>query len=126
MNGKLVLIADDEPDILKILEHHLTPQGWLVTTVEDGMAATLKAKEIKPDIMIIDIKMPGAYGTTVFQTLREDAATKNVPVLFISGMLPEEALRKRIAADARNEYLAKPFALKEVDAALKRLLGEHA
>lgn len=124
--SKLILIADDNPDILKLLERHLVGMGYLVATATDGVTATLKAKEIKPDLVIVDMQMPGAYGSSVYENLRKDPATQGTPVLFMSGSIGEQAFRKRVPADAKNDFLKKPFDLKTIEQAIKRLLGDNA
>lgn len=119
----LILIADDDPSIGALLEHHLLSLGYHVTVVSDGVQATLKAKEIKPDLVILDIQMPGAYGSTVYDSLRSDPATRGIPVLFMSGSLAEESFRKRIPADGSNRFLKKPFNLEAMTSTIAQLLG---
>lgn len=122
--NRLILVADDDTSLTALMQHHLTALGYHVTAVNDGVQATLKAKEIRPDLLILDIQMPGTYGTTVYENLRGDPATRGIPVLFISGSLMEEVFRKRIPADARNRFLKKPFDLEALTRSVRDLLGE--
>lgn len=123
--NKLILIADDDENIRTLLERHLTSLGFHVATAPDGAQATLKAKEIKPDLVILDIQMPGAYGSTVYEALKGDPTTSAIPVVFISGSLGEEAFRRRVASGPRNRFLKKPFDLKTMEATIRELLGEE-
>jgi two-component system alkaline phosphatase synthesis response regulator PhoP len=122
----LVLIADDDTAVSALLERHLVSLGCQVTTVADGVQAVLKAKEIHPNLIILDIQMPGAYGTSVYENLRKDDATRSTPVLFMSGSLAEASFRSRIAADASNRFLKKPFDLTILTQNVRELLGDKA
>ena len=120
----LILVADDDTAVADLLQKHLTSLGCQVTVVNDGVSAVLKAREIKPDLILLDIQMPGAYGTSVYENLRKEAETKATPVLFMSGSLAEESFRRRIAEDPTNRFLKKPFDLARLTTTVRELLGD--
>jgi two-component system, OmpR family, alkaline phosphatase synthesis response regulator PhoP len=68
--GKKILIADDEPDILEIIQYNLEREGYTVTTAKDGDEALTKAKQLQPDLIILDIMMPKKNGVEVCEILR--------------------------------------------------------
>ena len=70
--GKKILIADDEPDILEIIQYNLVKEGYEVTTAKDGDDALAKAKMSKPDLIILDIMMPKKSGIEVCEILRAE------------------------------------------------------
>jgi len=120
---KLVLLAEDDEILRGLIERSLIEAGFDVACEGDGVQATLKAKEIKPDVMILDVQLPGAYGFSVYASLQQDTDTAGIPVLFISGALIEEAFHKRIPEGSRTKFLAKPFGPNEAVTAVKELLG---
>ncbi|RYY21158.1 MAG: response regulator, partial [Chitinophagaceae bacterium] len=72
--GKKILIADDEPDILEIIDYNLRKEGYEVATAKDGDDALTKIKTFKPDLVILDIMMPKKTGIQVCEILRAQPA----------------------------------------------------
>ena len=104
--AKKILIADDEPDVAKILGLRLKAGGYDVVTVLDGEAAIRAAHGEKPDLIILDVRMPGKDGYAVFQELRAVEDTKSIPVLFFSALQPEQSEQKAIQLGA-NGFISK-------------------
>ena len=114
--GKKILIADDEPDILEIIQYNLTKEGYEVITAKDGDEAIGKAKIVRPDLIILDIMMPGIDGIEACRRIRANAATAQTPVLMFSA-LSEEAEAARLAG--ADGMLPKPFNLPALAEAVK-------
>jgi len=104
--ARKILIADDEPDVTKILGLRLKAGGYDVVTAQDGEEAIRVAHEEKPDLIILDVRMPGKDGYAVFQELRAVEDTKSIPVLFFSALQPEQFEQKAIPLGA-NGFISK-------------------
>jgi two-component system KDP operon response regulator KdpE len=119
----LVLVADDEPRITKLVSLALNAEGFRVVTASGGEEALQKAEEVRPDIILLDIVMPGIDGIEVMRQLRE---RRPVPVILLTarGATSDKAKGLDLGAD---DYVAKPFDLDElaarVRAVLRRAMG---
>ena len=102
-----ILIVDDETANLMLLTHVLSPE-YTVYAVKDGESAIKKAKAILPDLILLDIIMPGMSGYEVLTALRNLEETRNIPVIFITGLSSSEDEEKGLAFDAAD-YISKPF-----------------
>jgi two-component system alkaline phosphatase synthesis response regulator PhoP len=87
--GKKILIADDEPDILEIIQYNLTKEGYEVITAKDGDEAIGKAKIVRPDLIILDIMMPKKNGVEVCEVLRSQPSFKETLILFLTALSDE-------------------------------------
>jgi two-component system alkaline phosphatase synthesis response regulator PhoP len=118
-----VLIADDEPDILEILQFNLAREGYQVFTAQDGNEAVAKAQSIVPDLVVLDIMMPGKTGVEVCEILRAQPALKNTLIIFLTA-LNDEATQIRGLGTGADDYIAKPISPKvfvsKVQALLRR------
>lgn len=92
--AKKILIADDEPSVVKILGMRLKANGYQVIEANDGARTIELANQEKPDLIVLDVKMPGKNGYSVFRDLREAACTMSIPVVFFSALPPEQAREK--------------------------------
>ena len=124
MQKATILVVDDEPEILRALRGGLTAQGYTVLTATDGNEALLSASADIPDLVILDVMLPGEIdGLEVCRRLREWSA---VPILMLSALGQE---RQKVAAldSGADDYLTKPFGMGEltarVRAALRRAAG---
>jgi two-component system alkaline phosphatase synthesis response regulator PhoP len=103
-----VLVVDDESEITEIVETFLTDAGYKVAVANSGSEAIKKAKEFKPDIILLDIMMPGTDGYAVCQQIKKEAAFANTPVIFLSGKDREEDMGRSFKAGG-DMYIKKPF-----------------
>lgn len=103
-----ILIADDDPVILKLLQVNLEMEGYDVVMAEDGQAAVQQANSTKPDLIILDIMMPKMDGLSVRQALLETPELKDTPVIFLSARAQLTDIQKGYAAGV-TEYVTKPF-----------------
>jgi DNA-binding response OmpR family regulator len=108
MKQKKILVADDNENIRETLTAILEDAGHAVWTAQDGAEALRKAREIAPDILILDIMMPELSGYEVCRIIKSDPDLKNTFVLMLSakGQADERERGKEVGAD---EYIVKPF-----------------
>ena len=108
---KKILIADDEPDILEIIHYNLKHEGYEVYTAKDGDDALTKAKQIKPDLIILDIMMPKKTGVEVCAILRTQPAFKDTLIIFLTALSDESSQIKGLDTGA-DDYINKPISTK--------------
>lgn len=123
-----ILVVDDEPDLLILLEEHLSQDGYEVLTASTGMQAIAKAREDHPDVILLDVMMPGVSGFDVCNILRDFPETAEIPVIFLTAVA--ETRRKVMGLNlGANDYITKPFDLRElsarVQAALRQRIPSH-
>ena len=124
---KKILIADDEPDILEIIQFNLQAEGYEVITAKNGDDALDEAKRHHPDLIILDIMMPGKNGIDVCNILRMQSAFKETLIVFLSA-LSDESTEIRGLETGADDYLTKPISPKilvsKVNALFRRLNKE--
>lgn len=128
--SKTVLIVDDNPDAVEIASLVLSElEGVSTVSANEGNSGLTKAREIGPDLIILDVQMPGKDGFTVFAELQKDEATREIPVVMLTGVANETGLR--FSADDMDElfgaepaaYLEKPVAGEALLKTVKDVLG---
>jgi two-component system alkaline phosphatase synthesis response regulator PhoP len=110
-NVKKVLIADDEPDILEIIQFNLQNEGYEVVTAKNGIEAIDQAKKQHPDLIILDIMMPGKNGIEVCDILRLQPAFNDTLIIFLTA-LSDEGTEIRGLETGADDYLTKPVSPK--------------
>jgi two-component system phosphate regulon response regulator PhoB len=119
-----ILVVDDEPDITALVAYHLAKTGYRVSTAANGPDALKSAREERPDIVILDVMLPGVSGYDVLAELRRREETKDVGVILLTARR-EEPDRIRGLSLGADDYLTKPFSPAElalrVNALLRRL-----
>jgi CheY-like chemotaxis protein len=103
-----ILVADDDPVILRLLQVNFRLEGYRVETAPHGDEALRKARELKPDLILLDVMMPGVDGWEVCRRLKEEPATADIPVIFLSARAQDED-RRRGRALGVVDYVTKPF-----------------
>ena len=125
--GKKILVADDEPDILEIIQYNLTKEGYEVITAKDGDDALTKVKASKPDLIILDIMMPKKTGIQVCEILRAQPAYRDTLIIFLTA-LSDEGSHIRGLESGGDDYISKPISPKvlnsRVNAVFRRLNTE--
>jgi DNA-binding response OmpR family regulator len=121
--AKRILIADDEPNIVASLEFLMEQGGYEVMAVADGHAALAAVASFAPDLVLLDVMMPGRSGYEVCERLKGDPATRGIKVVMLSakGRDVEVAKGLDLGADA---YVTKPFSTRELAARIREMLGE--
>lgn len=116
-----VLVIDDEPDQVKLLDYNLTQAGYLVLAARSGETGLALARRHAPEVIVLDVMMPGLDGWDVCQRLRRDTATSRIPIIMLTSKAEEtdRVLGLELGAD---DYLTKPFSVRELLARVKALL----
>lgn len=119
-----ILVVDDEPDITALVAYHLAKAGYRVSTASSGAEALRSASEERPDVVILDLMLPGVSGYDVLTELRSREETRDVGVILLTARR-EETDRIRGLSLGADDYLTKPFSPQEltlrVAAVLRRL-----
>ncbi len=123
MTKKRILIADDESHILRILRFNLERAGYEIMTVEDGEAALETARAERPDLVILDVGMPGMTGVDVCRKLKGDDALDRTPVFLLTAHGQESDEQAGHAAGA-DRFFTKPFSPKEILREVRNALGD--
>jgi len=108
MAAPTVLVVEDDPTILTLLEVNFEMEGFVVLTAEDGEAGFAVAKEAKPDVIVSDVMMPKMSGLELVQALRGHSATKRIPVVLLSAKAQGTDVRNGLESGA-DDYVTKPF-----------------
>jgi DNA-binding response OmpR family regulator len=120
--GKHVLVIEDEPNIIEAIRFILMRDGWEVSTLSDGAGAEDAIRLRRPDVLILDVMLPGRSGFEILAALRADAATEALPVLMLTakGQGRDRAEAERIGA---SHFMSKPFSNTEILASVRALAG---
>jgi two-component system alkaline phosphatase synthesis response regulator PhoP len=125
---KRILIADDEPDILEIINYNLSREGYIVQTAKDGDDALTKAKTFRPELIILDIMMPKKTGVEVCELLRQQPAFRDTLIIFLTALSDESSHIRGLETGA-DDYISKPISPKvlnsKVNALFRRLKPEE-
>jgi len=108
---KRILIADDEPDILEIINYNLSKEGYEVYTAKDGNEAIERAKQLNPDLIILDVMMPKKTGVEVCQILRAQSMFQDTLIIFLTALSDEASHIKGLETGA-DDYVSKPISPK--------------
>jgi two-component system OmpR family response regulator len=120
---KRILVVDDEPSITRLLKLNLEQTGdYEVATENVSRAALATAEQFQPDLMLLDVMMPGMDGGNLATALQESPKLKGVPIVFVTAAVTREELRKRSGLVGGQPFLAKPVNLHEVLACLQHHL----
>ena len=120
-----ILVVDDEPDITALVAYHLAKAGYRVSTANSGVEALKSAKEERPDIVVLDLMLPGLSGYEVLEALRSREETKDVGVILLTARR-EEPDRIRGLSLGADDYLTKPFSPAELGLRVQALLRRIA
>ena len=111
----VVIVADDEEDIRVLVSFRLDRDGWDVVTAADGREALDLILERRPDIAVLDVRMPKLTGIEVLEQVRADDTVGDTPVILLSAGVQEDSIARGLEAGA-NEYMKKPFSPDELAA----------
>lgn len=116
-----ILCVDDEPDILEILKYNLSNEGYQISTAKDGEAAIKKAREIKPNLIIMDIMMPNMDGIETCEILRSDDIFNDTLIMFLTARGEDYSYVAAYEAGA-DDYVTKPIKPRRILSKVKGLL----
>lgn len=125
MQGKItVLIVDDSLPVCEALKLNLENRhGFVVHTAQSGKAGLALARRLRPDIILLDVMMPGMTGGQVAEALRESPDMARVPIIFFTGMVSKEELESRGGEIGGELFMAKPVEHEELAAVIRAQLG---
>jgi DNA-binding response OmpR family regulator len=123
-NKAVVLVADDDPEILSLLSIRLSRAGYKVIEAVDGEQTLVKVREHFPDVVILDVMMPGKNGWEVAKELRHDARFKEIGIIMLTaiGEKINEMTSPLYGADA---FVDKPFEFADLEAKIAEVLAKH-
>ncbi|MFA5261018.1 MAG: response regulator [Candidatus Omnitrophota bacterium] len=123
MNAPKILIADDEPEVLRVMEKRIKAEGYQVVKAKDGLEAWTKICSENPDVVLLDLIMPGLDGFEVLEKLRaRPAAKKWQPVIIVSARGELEDMKKGFSLEA-DHYITKPCQMEDVLKAIALMLN---
>lgn len=120
-----VLLADDSVTIHKVVEIVLTAKGFTLKAVSDGDKALEAVKSFEPDVVLADIEMPGLSGYDLARAMKDDPATRDIPVILLAGAF-ESIDEARAQASGASDTLVKPFEAEDLVGKIRRLLSPEA
>jgi two-component system alkaline phosphatase synthesis response regulator PhoP len=125
MANENILIVDDEEDVLELIRYNLDRSGYHVETASSGEEALTKAREKLPDLVILDLMLPGIDGLEVCRQLKRDAKTDHIPVIMLTAKGEETDIVTGLELGA-DDYVTKPFSPKVLSARVRRILHRAA
>ena len=116
-----ILVVDDEPDVVELIGFNLRSRGYEVISAKDGMEALLKARRLLPDLVVLDVMMPGQSGWEVCRSIRETQSLKDTGVIMLTGVghRMNEMTSPLYGADA---FIDKPFEFEDLDSKIDELV----
>ncbi len=124
MSEPVILVAEDEPDIRDLIVFTLQIKGFRVFDAPNGEEAFKKATEIKPDLILMDVRMPKMTGYEACQALKQQDSTKDIPIIFLSAKGQEAEISAGLEMGA-EDYFLKPFAPDELSQRVNKVLTKY-
>lgn len=125
MATKKILVVDDEAGFARLLKLNLEGTGkFEVQTENKGSQALNTARSFRPDLILLDIIMPDMDGSEVANRLKNDPATRNIPILFLTALVKDKEVETTSGAIGGHLFLAKPITTDELVQSIDRTLGE--
>ena len=120
-----ILVVDDEPDIVEIIQYNLEKSGFDVIMAADGPSALEKARDETPDLIVLDLMLPGLEGTDVCRILKQDERTRSIPILMLTAKSEEidRIIGLELGAD---DYVVKPFSPREIALRIRNILRRRS
>lgn len=125
MAKERILAVDDEEDILELIRYNLEREGCIVSCVETGEACLEKVRSSPPDLVLLDLMLPGVDGLSVCRILKSDAKTSSVPVIMLTAKGEESDIVSGLELGA-EDYITKPFSTKVLVARVRSVLRRVA
>lgn len=120
--ARCILVADDDPLLVQLVQFRLQHRGYDVLTAEDGERVMQILEERQPDLIVLDAMMPGLDGFEVLRRVKADPRHQGIPVMILSARKKEQDIVGALALGAAD-YLVKPFMPEELMARIRRILG---
>jgi DNA-binding response OmpR family regulator len=116
-----ILVVEDNPDQLELVRLILEKEGFAIGTAANGSEALIKTRSISPDLIILDLMLPGLNGFDICETLRKDPLTASVPIVMLTGLCSQFGRLAGLESGA-NDFLTKPFNPEELVSKVDKLL----
>src|SRR5213595_1578824 len=123
--GRKILVVEDESDVADLLTLNFRKAGFRISTAADGASGLQKAREDRPDFIVLDLMLPKMSGLEVCKILKNDAATSHIPILMLTAKA-EEVDRIVGLEFGADDYVTKPFSPREVTLRIKAILRRGA
>jgi len=117
-----ILVVEDDPHQVEIISLSLKAAGFAIGTAANGTDALVKTRSISPDLIILDLMLPGLNGFDVCESLRRDPATASIPIIMLTGMCSQFGRFAGLESGA-NDFLLKPFDPDQLVSKVETLLG---
>lgn len=117
-----ILVADDDEDVRELIEETLSRSGYTIEVVRNGPEALSRLKENPPDLLLLDVMLPGIDGYTVQLELAQSPVTRNIPVIILTALHSSEGLFQKFPQV--QQFLSKPFEPADLLLAVERALGK--
>ena len=118
---KKILVIEDETDILEVIEYNLKREGYKVFCVGDGEEGVELARSLAPELILLDLMLPGLDGIEVCRTLKGDSVTGDIPIIMVTAKGEESDIVLGLGVGA-DDYITKPFSPRELTARVKAVL----
>ena len=121
MTKPRVLVVEDEEDILEVIQYNLQQEGYEVSCCMDGLQGLEQARTLKPDLVLLDIMLPGMDGVEICRNLKERESTRRIPIIMVTAKGEEIDVVLGLGVGA-DDYIPKPFKVRELVARVKAML----
>lgn len=121
MSRKTIFVVEDEPDIAELLRHHLEGEGFCVHSAFDGEAALRDITLKWPDLILLDLMLPGLDGREVCRALKKNPKTASIPIIMLTAKSEESDIVAGLELEA-DDYVTKPFSIKVLMARIRSVL----
>lgn len=121
MSKKKIVIIEDEPDILEVLSYNLRREGYEVHTANDGIKGMNLVRQQVPDLVLLDLMLPGMDGVEICSTIKKDASTQHTLIIMVTAKGEESDIVLGLGVGA-DDYISKPFSPRELVARVKAVL----
>ncbi|MBN1863959.1 MAG: response regulator [Victivallales bacterium] len=121
--AKRVLVIDDQPFMIKLIEYNLKKEGYETVTETDGLRALDRIEDIAPDLVFLDIRMPSITGTELCSMLRQKDIMRDVPIIILTGQF-QKNIEEDVRAAGANAFMTKPFSPFALRAEVRMMLGD--
>ena len=121
--AKTVMVVDDEDSLLELLRAILEASGYKVITASSGDECLKKLKAVRPDLVLLDMMMPGMSGRETCEKIRADPKTRNIKVAFVTVAKFSESGKEKLKEMDVSDYITKPFDNADLVARVKKITG---
>ena len=122
--AKKIMVVDDEPSLLELVPAILKKEGYDIMTASSGQECLDKLKIAKPDLILMDMMMPGMSGREATERIRANPKTKDIKVVFLTVARFSEVGKETLSSMKVADYITKPFDNRDLVARVKKILGK--